>query len=81
MVVIKEVASTQLKCVSFSYEDGAIRNIIYQPANDLSEPSTAAVNFETVNRSIDKRKINVNRQIVGYDIVGKLTTACDRWVG
>lgn len=60
-----------LNAFHFLIKGGAIENSLYQSANDLTEPSTASGNVVTVNRSIDKREPNVNRQIVGYNIVGK----------
>lgn len=60
-------------CVAFHFlmKGGAIGNSLYQSASDLTEPSTAASKPEIVNRSVDRRKTDVNRQVVGYSIVEK----------
>lgn len=52
-------------------KDAAIENSLYQSASDLTEPSTASGILETANRSTDKIKSNVKKQIVGYNIFGK----------
>ncbi|XP_071179627.1 protein turtle homolog B-like [Mytilus edulis] len=57
--------------VEQSNQGGAIENSLYQSASDLTEPSTASGIVKTDNRSIDRKKTNVDRQIVGYNIVEK----------